>query len=125
MVSGGQGADGRRRRAQRRQLGLPRREDLQGTWAMGREAHLAGARAKERAERAKLYGLEAAASIRDRSLTLFNRSRSAAGHGGTFGRAPLLAGTRQFGRTEVHTSGTQPLWSTGSPLPREKKNTVR
>src|SRR5439155_14455160 len=50
-----------------------RREDLRGTWAMEREAELSGARAKERAEQAKLYGLEAAASIRDRSLTLFSR----------------------------------------------------
>src|SRR5687768_4883259 len=45
-----------------------RREDLRGTWAMDRAMEVPDARAKERAEQAKLYGLEAAASIRDRSL---------------------------------------------------------
>ena len=101
MASGGEGADGRRRRAQRRQSGQPRREELQGTWAMEREAQLSGARAKERAEQAKLYGLEAAASIRDRSLTLFNRARSAVGHGGTFGGAPFLEDMRRLGGQDV------------------------
>ena len=76
--------------------GRIRREDLRGTWAMEREAEWSGAKAKERAAQQKLHGLEAAASIRDRSLTLFNRTRWGLGNGGTFAgaaesheRAPL------------------------------------
>ena len=78
-----------------------RREDLRGTWAMEREAELSGARAKERAEQAKLYGLEPAASIRDRSLTLFSRGRWGLPHSGTFMGVPYLEDMRRLGGQEV------------------------
>jgi len=78
-----------------------RREDLRGTWAMEREAELSGARAKERAEQAKLYGLEAAASIRDRSLTLFSRGGWRLPPSGTFVGVRYLEDMRQLGGQDV------------------------
>src|SRR3954447_20508082 len=81
--------------------GRIRREDLRGTWAMAREAEWDGAKAKERAAQQKLHGLEAAASIRDRSLTLFNRTRWGLGNGGTFAGADPLEDMRQLGGQDV------------------------
>lgn len=81
--------------------GRIRREDLRGTWAMERETELSGARGKERAEQQKVFGLAAAASIRDRSLTLFNRSRVGIYHGGTFSNVPYLEDMRQLGGQDV------------------------
>ncbi|CAA9557740.1 MAG: Arginase/agmatinase/formimionoglutamate hydrolase, arginase family [uncultured Thermomicrobiales bacterium] len=78
-----------------------RREDLRGTWAMEREAQLSGVKAAERAALQKLYGLEAAASIRDRSLTLFNRTRWGLANGGTFAAADFLEDMRQLGEQDV------------------------
>ena len=78
-----------------------RREDLRGTWAMERAEELTTNRAKESAEQAKLYGLEAAASIRDRSLTLFSRSRWGLGNSGTFAGMPYLEDMRQLGGQDV------------------------
>ncbi len=91
---------GRDERADERE-GAVRREDLRGTWAMAREAELSGARAKELAEQAKLHGLDAAASIRDRSLTLFRRGRWGPGAGGTFSGVPFLEDMRQLGGQDV------------------------
>ena len=82
-----------------------RREDLRGTWAMEREAALGGARARERAAQQKLHGLEAAASIRDRSLTLFNRTRTGVSGGGTFVGVPFLEDMRQLGGQDVAVLG--------------------
>jgi agmatinase len=81
--------------------GRIRREDLRGTWAMAREADWEGAKGKERAAQQKLYGLEAAASIRDRSLTLFNRTRWGLGNSGTFAGANPLEDMRQLGGQDV------------------------
>ncbi|MFN8539046.1 MAG: arginase family protein [Thermomicrobiales bacterium] len=78
-----------------------RREDLRGTWAMERAEAIPDTRAKERAEQAKLYGLEAAASIRDRSLTLFARQRWGLGNSGTFSGVPYLEDMRQLGGQDV------------------------
>ncbi len=78
-----------------------RREDLRGTWAMERAEALTTNRAKESVEQAKLYGLEAAASIRDRSLTLFNRQRWGLGNSGTFAGMPYLEDMRQLGGQDV------------------------
>ena len=78
-----------------------RREDLRGTWAMERGEQIPDTRAKERAAQAKLHGLEAAASIRDRSLTLFHRGRWGLGNGGTFAGAPFLEDMRQLGGQDV------------------------
>lgn len=77
------------------------REDLRGTWGMERQAELSSERAKERAEQAKLYGLEAAPSIVDRSLTLFRREPWSLGGGSTFIQAPFLQDMRQLGGQDV------------------------
>ncbi len=78
-----------------------RREDLRGTWGMERLSELSGEKAKERAEQAKLYGLEAAPSIVDRSLTLFRREPWSLGGGSTFMQAPFLQDMRQPGGQDV------------------------
>ena len=78
-----------------------RREDLRGTWSMEKLAELGGKKAKERAEQAKLYGLEAATSIVDRSLTLFRREPWSLGGGSTFMQAPFLQDMRQLGGQDV------------------------
>jgi agmatinase len=77
-----------------------RREDLQGTWAMEREAELTGPRSAERREQTKLYGLEAAESIKDRSLTLFRRNRWG-GQDTTFIGVPFLEDMRDLGGQDV------------------------
>jgi len=76
------------------------REDLQGTWAMEQEATLTGPKAKERAEQVKLHGLEAAESIKDRSITLFRRGRWGS-QGSTFIGVPFLEDMRDLGGQDV------------------------
>lgn len=78
-----------------------RREDLRGTWGMEKLDELGEKKAKERAEQAKLYGLEAAPSIVDRSLTLFRREPWSLGGGSTFMQTPFLADLRQLGGQDV------------------------
>src|SRR5260370_23730499 len=78
-----------------------RREDLRGSWGMEKLSELGGEKARERAEQAKLYGLEAAPSIVDRSLTLFRREPWSLGGGSTFMQAPYLQDVRQFGGQDV------------------------
>lgn len=77
-----------------------RREELQGTWAMEREAELTGPKGKERAEQVKLHGLEAAESIKDRTLTLFRRGRWGS-QGSTFIGVPFLEDMRSLGGQDV------------------------
>jgi len=76
-------------------------EKLRGTWGMERLKELSGEKARERAEQAKLYGLEAAPSIVDRSLTLFRREPWTMGGGTTFMQAPFLQDMRQLGGQDV------------------------
>ena len=78
-----------------------RREDLRGTWGMERLPELGEKKAKELIEQAKIYGLEAAPSIVDRSLTLFRRSSWTLGGGNTFMQAPFLQDMRQLGGQDV------------------------
>jgi agmatinase len=52
-----------------------RREDLQGTYAMEMEQQLEGKDNTERREMLLAYGLPSAESIRDRSISLFQRGR--------------------------------------------------
>ena len=78
-----------------------RREDLRGTWAMERQAELSGKKARERAERAKELGLEAAPSIVDRSLTLFRREPWTLGGGNAFMQVSFLEDMRQLGGQDV------------------------
>ncbi len=60
------------------------REQLIGTEMMAREAELPTARATERREQDLQFGLESAASINDRTIPLFNRSRPRYSSSGTF-----------------------------------------
>ena len=84
------------------QPGQPiRREELRGTWAMEREAQLAGGAANERAQLAQEYGLEPAASIKDRSLTLFRRDKWGLSNIGTFMGVPFLEDMRKLGGQDV------------------------
>lgn len=78
-----------------------KREDLRGTWAMERQAKLSGKKARERAERAKELGLEAAPSIVDRSLTLFRREPWTLGGGNAFMQVSPLEDMRQLGGQDV------------------------
>ena len=78
-----------------------RRADLRGTWGMERLPELGEKKAKEMLEQAKIYGLEAAPSIVDRSLTLFRRSSWTLGGGNTFMQAPFLQDMRQLGGQDV------------------------
>ena len=78
-----------------------RREDLRGTWAMERQAELSGKKARERAERAKELGLEAAPNIVDRSLTLFRREPWTLGGGNAFMQVSFLEDMRQLGGQDV------------------------
>jgi agmatinase len=78
-----------------------RREDLQGTRGMERVDSLGAPKAKERAERAKHHGLEAAPSIVDRSLTLFRREPWTMGGGSTFMQVPFLEDMHQLGGQDV------------------------
>jgi agmatinase len=78
-----------------------RREDLRGTWAMERQAELSGKQARERAERAKELGLEAAPSIVDRSLTLFRREPWTLGGGNAFMQVSFLEDMRLLGGQDV------------------------
>lgn len=71
-----------------------RRDELRGTWAIEREAQLSDVKVAERAAIQKAYGLEAAASSRDHSLTLFNRTRWDLGNGGTFAAVDFLEDMR-------------------------------
>jgi agmatinase len=79
------------------------REELRGTWAMAQEANLDAPKGRERAEQAQRHGLPAAASIRDRSLTLFRRGRWAPvpAPGGTFIGVPFLEDMRALGGQDV------------------------
>jgi agmatinase len=79
-----------------------RREQLRGTWAMEREGQLPWARANERAERQKAYGLPPAKTIKDQNnLTLFRRDKWGIGNTGTFMGVPYLEDMRQLGGQHV------------------------
>jgi len=78
------------------------REELQGIYAMQREAELTGTRGKERAEEARLHGLDSAESIRDRSISLFKRGRfSDAMPNSTFIGVPFLDDMTKLGGQDV------------------------
>jgi agmatinase len=78
-----------------------RREDLHGTWAMEREAEWPSKRREELAQQALEYGLESADSIRDRSISLFDREFYSFSGGGQFMAAPFLEDMRTLGGQDV------------------------
>lgn len=77
-----------------------RRGDLNGTFAMEAEAEMSNARSKERQEQIREYGLPAAESIRDRSMTLFTRGRWRY-NSGTFMNCDFLEDMRDLGGQDV------------------------
>lgn len=83
----------------------PSREDLRGSWAMRQEERISDAMAAERREQQQLHGLPAAASIRDRSLTLFSRTGVGLFGNGAFAGAPTLDDLRQLGGQDVAIAG--------------------
>ena len=81
------------------------RDRLHGTRMLQREAQLPSARAKEQKARELEYGLPSAASIRDRSLPLFNRGASRYSSSGTFLKTPFLDDMRELGGQDVAVLG--------------------
>jgi agmatinase len=68
---------------------------------LAREAELPDRQVKERQARDLEFGLSSAASISDRTIPLFNRSRSRYNAGGTFLSAPFLEDMRALGDQDV------------------------
>ncbi|HEU5422433.1 MAG TPA: agmatinase family protein [Nitrolancea sp.] len=78
-----------------------RREDLNGTFAMEQNERIPSTKRDERGKQALEWGLESAASIRDRKIPLFNRSRRGYHHGGQFLDAPFLTDMRELGGQDL------------------------
>jgi agmatinase len=78
-----------------------RREDLRGTWAMQREAEWPSNRRDELVQQALEHGLESASSIRDRSISLFDRGFYSFSGGGQFMGVPFLEDMRTLGGQDV------------------------
>lgn len=76
-----------------------RREDLQGAWAMESAEALEGTKGKEREEARRAFGIPAAESIRDRTITLFNRGRRS--NNGTMFGAQYLEDMRDLDSEDV------------------------
>jgi agmatinase len=77
--------------------------NAQGAWAQQEEARLPTARLAEEVERGIALGLEAAPSIRDRSISTFVRGELPhfAGETGSFLKCPFLEDVNQVGDAEV------------------------
>ena len=74
---------------------------LRGTRMLQREAEIPDDRAKERKQQELEWGLPSAESIRDRSIPLFNRSRSRYYNAGTFLATRYLEDMRTLGGQDV------------------------
>jgi agmatinase len=81
------------------------RDELDGTRAMQAEAEISSARADERSRQALEFGLESAATIRDRKIPLFNRCRWGFTNSGMFMSSPFLADMRELGGQDVAIMG--------------------
>lgn len=78
------------------------RDSLRGAWGVQREQDLSSSRTREKIERALAMGLEAAPSIRDRTITLFGRGRAQAFAGiATFMGVPYLEDANEVGGQDV------------------------
>jgi agmatinase len=82
-----------------------RRENLRGTWAMQREAEWPSKRRDEQIQQALQHGLESADSIRDRSISLFDRGSNSFSGGGQFMGVPFLEDMRTLGGQDVAVVG--------------------
>src|SRR5713101_1322965 len=80
---------------------IMRREDLRGTWAMQREAEWPSTQRDELVRQALAYGLESADSIRDRSISLFERGRNGYSGGCRFMGVPFLEDMHTLGGQDV------------------------
>ncbi|HEX3723902.1 MAG TPA: agmatinase [Nitrolancea sp.] len=78
-----------------------KREDLNGTWAIEREQEWPSTNGDETNRLALEYGLESAATIRDRTLPLFNRNRRGYGNFSRFLGSPFLQDMRELGGQDV------------------------
>lgn len=78
-----------------------RRDETHGAWIMEAERSIPRTRARERQEEARLHGLSAAESIRDRNITLFNRATVGYDHFGPFNPARFLDDMRELGGQDV------------------------
>ncbi len=78
-----------------------RREDLNGTWAINREQEWPSTKSDEVVKQAREFGLESAASIRDRNIPLFNRGRRNYGNFSRFMGVPFLQDMRELGGQDV------------------------
>jgi len=78
-----------------------RREELNGTFAMEQNEQISFAKRAERGKQALELGLESAASIRDRTIPLFNRTRTGYHHGGQFMDVPFLTDMRELGGQDL------------------------
>lgn len=87
----------------KRQGGEQQPINREGAWAQQAEANLPERRLKEDVERGLTNGLEAADSIRDRTISTFVRGElpKFAGERGTFLKCPFLEDVRQVGDAEV------------------------
>lgn len=77
------------------------REWLVGTQMLERERQLPSSKAKEAIQLNLEHGLESAASIRDRTIPLFNRTGLRFHHWGTFAARPFLRDMRELGGQDV------------------------
>jgi len=80
------------------------REQLHGTRMVEREAELPSERSKDRVARALEFGLESAASVRDRKIPLFNRA-AGRGNGWTFVGMPFQEDMRELADQDVAVLG--------------------
>ena len=81
------------------------RERLHGTRMLAREEQLPSARSKERQRLNLELGLASAASVRDRTIPLFNRGGARFSGAGTFAGRPFLADMRELGGQDVAVVG--------------------
>ncbi|WP_447987157.1 agmatinase family protein [Nitrospira sp. Nam74] len=89
--------------AQREREGGERAVNREGAWAQQAEADIPERRFKEETERGLAQGLEAAQSIRDRTISTFVRGELPhfAGEKGTFLKCPFMEDVHHVGDSEV------------------------
>src|SRR5688500_1076638 len=81
------------------------RDQLHGTRMLYREAELPTEKGDERRRQELEWGLPSAASVRDRSIPLFNRGRWRFSPSGTFLSSPFLNDMRELGGQDVAVLG--------------------
>ncbi len=77
------------------------RAQLQGTRMLLREAEIPADRSKEKIAHDLEFGLESAWSVKDRTISLFNRSFRTYSHSGSFLGQPFLEDMRELGGQDV------------------------